>query len=354
MAHRPNIRLNHFIHCIITLAALMAVLPGGGCRRPPVLDDPKTSVYFWRTVLRLDSTERRFLQQHGVQRMYVRFFDIVMRNGEPMPNATLRVNDTLPDGLDIVPTVFMTENCLRSDTSAEALHTLAQRIVKRITTMCTTNDLPEPTQMQMDYDWTRTTANAYFRLLENLRTLLADKGMRLSVTIRMHQLSMPPPPADYGVLMVYNTGSVQHLSDRNPVLDYRDAQPFLSKVGRYNLPLCAAYPCYSWQVLYRGTTFKSLLHGANLDDTLVYRPADKPGRYVVIATRDVEPTTGGVWVEVGDSVAVFTPDINQIRRIAKELEHHRPGIGRQTVLYTLDTKNIQQYTSEEYETLFHP
>ena len=37
------------------------------------------SVYYWRTTLTLDSTERAFLADHGVGRMYVRYFDVVMR-----------------------------------------------------------------------------------------------------------------------------------------------------------------------------------------------------------------------------------------------------------------------------------
>ncbi len=71
--------------------------------------------------------------------------------------------------------------------------------------------------------------------------------MRLSTTIRLHQLSMEVPPADYGVLMLYNTGNPEKYAERNPILDIRDVMLYISKLDDYALPLAAAYPVFLWQ-----------------------------------------------------------------------------------------------------------
>ena len=36
------------------------------------------AVYYWRTDLRLDSTERAFLKQYHINKVYCRYFDVVM------------------------------------------------------------------------------------------------------------------------------------------------------------------------------------------------------------------------------------------------------------------------------------
>ena len=52
------------------------------------------SIYYWSTTFQLDSTKRTFLKEHQINRIYLRYFDVVVDdNGEPMPNATVRFRE---------------------------------------------------------------------------------------------------------------------------------------------------------------------------------------------------------------------------------------------------------------------
>ena len=74
----------------IALAVVAAALLVLSCSRG---DNGKRvrSVYYWSTVLDIDTAKQRFMAEHGVERMYVRYFDVVPgADGRPVPNDTLR------------------------------------------------------------------------------------------------------------------------------------------------------------------------------------------------------------------------------------------------------------------------
>ena len=182
------------------------------------------AVYYWRTTLHLDSTETDFIRRHQIRRIYCRYFDVVVgRSDEPVPNATIAFPDAqvLPDSLELIPTVFITENCLR----ANEADSLPHRIIGRILQMDETNDIRGVKEIQIDCDYTERSRDTFYRLLARMQQLCHSRNLRLSATIRLHQLSMPTPPADYGVLMLYNTGAPERFEERNPILDLRDVAP---------------------------------------------------------------------------------------------------------------------------------
>lgn len=335
-------------YMIIAFAAAMVCGcdKGGGD-----VENPVPSVYFWRTVFRLDSTETQFLAQHGVGRIYMRYFDVVAKDSVVKPNATIQFAQPVPQGIEVIPTVFIVENCLRCNMDG-----VAQKLVDRIIQMNETNDIAGVREVQIDCDWTAKSQQRYYDFLGEVRKLLEEKGMRLSVTIRLHQLSMTPPPAHYGVLMMYNTGGLADANGHNPILDYRDVYPYLKKLRGYKLPLCAAWPCYKWNLLYSGNRFKGILYDANLADSTLYREA-YPGHRVVISNRGLpEPNSDGsdmTWVNVGDSVITMLPSAEQILRIVEATEKERPGINKQVVMYSLDNKSIDNYDNEFFKTMFN-
>ena len=321
------------------------------CSHNRGVEQPVPSVYYWRTTLTLDSTERAFLAQHGVGRMYVRYFDVVMRDGQLMPNATLQFADTIPGGIEVVPTVFIVENCLRHN-----LDSVAQLLVDRVVQMNETNNLPPARELQIDCDWTQRSQEVYYQFLRHVRQLLKEHGMRLSATIRLHQLAMTPPPVDEGVLMVYNTGDATRGGDHNPILDYRDVEPYLRYVADYDLPLCAAYPVFGWQLLFQGSEFKAILRDENLGDTTLFRPLPQ-GEWLVLQSRDMPLLSDAgnevARMSVGDHVRVWQPSAQEVQRVADALAARRPTINQQVVFYSLDSKYLNKYNNEFYETLYH-
>lgn len=316
------------------------------------VDDAVPSVYYWRTVFSLDSVESDFLKKYDVGRMYVRYFDVVVRDGKVMPNATIKFEQPMPAGIEVVPTVFIMENCL-----SRGMDGIAGQLVDRILQMNETHDITGVKEIQIDCDWTIRSQEKYYAFLNEVGAVLKEHGMRLSATIRLHQLSLTPPPVDYGVLMMYNTGALGEKTDRNPILDYRDVYPYLKHLRRYDLPLCAAWPTYEWNLLYDNKQFKAIVYSANVSDTTIYHKGSTPGRYMVISDRVMpEPNSDGsdrVMFHVGDSLIVVRPTAEQIMHIVEATEKERPSLNKQVVIYSLDTKNIENYDNEFFKAIFN-
>ena len=278
---------------------LIAVLMLTGCQQQSPMPQ-QNSVYYWRTEWHLDSVERNFLKQYDIQKVYCRYFDVVMRNDEPMPNATISFAEPVDPSLSIVPTVYITEDCMHSEHKG-----LAKKIVERIMQMNETNDVKQVKEIQIDCDYTGRSMKTYYQFLEDVRKIADQHDMRLSTTIRLHQLSMEVPPVDYGVLMLYNTGNPQKYAERNPILDIHDVMPYISKLDDYALPLATAYPVFLWQ---------RTIYGVHVDH----------------------------WVEA-----------DEILKVKDAVEEKRPELRRTILTYHLDKENIKRYTPETYETIYH-
>ncbi|MBO4722571.1 MAG: hypothetical protein J5629_06530 [Muribaculaceae bacterium] len=297
--------------------------------------------------------ERQFLSDYKIEKLYVRYFDVVVNaKGLLRPNATIEFKDSIPAGIEVIPTIFIVNNCVNN-----GIDTIAPLLVDRVLQMNETNDIKGVKEIQIDCDWTVKTQDAYFKFLEQVRQLLAEKGMKLSATIRLHQLSMTPPPVDYGVLMMYNTGELKNSKQRNPILDKRDVEPYLKYLAGYSLPLCAAYPNFGWQLLFTGDKFRDILYSEDLSDTTLYQPVGN-GKYVVISSIDLpnylSSNSTFTYLNAGDTVMVVKPDATTLVQVHDALSHERPGINDQVIIYHLNNSSINNYSPSDYEKIFNP
>ena len=284
---------------LIGTVMLLAVLLTTGCKQSEMPQE--NAVYYWRTEWRTDSVERAFLQQYHINKVYCRYFDVVLNNdGEPIPNATIRFVQGQQEGLKLIPTVFITENCMHQPHKG-----LAKKLVDRIVQMNETNDINGIDELQVDCDYTARNRKNYYDFLQQVRDEAQKHGMQLSTTIRLHQLAMPIPPVDYGVLMIYNTGDPNKFNERNPILDMRDVEPYLRYLADYELPLAAAYPTFRW-------------------------------------IRNFE----GVHLE-------HTVEADEILKVKAAMEKKRPELRHTILTYHLDKDNINHYKPETYEAIYH-
>ena len=279
------------------MSLLLCLLMAGCSERQELTEG--NAVYFWRTDLRLDSTEWAFLQRYQINKVYCRYFDVVIdeEGAEPKPNATIAFSSTLPDSIELIPTIYITEDCMHQKHQG-----LAEKIVKRIRQMNETNDIKHVSEIQIDCDYTSKGRKNYYEFLEEVKQAW---GQTLSTTIRLHQLSMEAPPVDYGVLMIYNTGDPRKWEERNPILDIRDVQPYLKRLDSYPLPLAAAYPVYQWVRMIRNIR--------------------------------IEHTVGA----------------DEILRVKEAVEKKRSSLKNVIVTYHLDKDNINRYKPETYEEIYH-
>ena len=350
-------RLSHICLSLFALVALTA------CTRQSAKNvEAARAMYFWRTDFRLSEEETAFLRTHDISKIYLRYFDVtVTEAGQVMPNATVSFTTDTLKGIEIIPTVFIVENCLQHN-----MDSIAQKLVARILQMNQTHHRGDVKEIQIDCDYTHRSRERFYAFLNEMRNELQPKGIRLSTTIRLHQLSMPPPPVDYGALMIYNTGNVANPNGRNPILSIEDVAPFLKKLANYPLPLCAAYPIFDWVALYgnesqqltpntQHQTLRHLLYGHSLEDTTLYKPLED-GKYLVVASRTLPTTLGrdaaGIHLHVGDTIRHWQCDISDILKVKNAVEKYRNGINNRIILYHLDKQSLNHYKHEDYEKIF--
>lgn len=277
------------------------------------------SVYYWSTVYELDSAERAFLEREHVGRIYLRYFDVVVDDeGRVMPNATVRFRSEQPGGVEVVPTIYIMNECMSRDVSQ-----LDSLLLRRVMQMSETNDITGVREIQIDCDWTMTTRKTYYDFLMRLVERARKENIQISTTIRLHQLSQPVPPVERGVLMMYNTGDVRKWDGTNPILDMRDAGPYLRYLSDYDLPLSTAYPVFAWQVLFRGDKYIGIMHS---DDDLPVLPGD------TVVERRVELP---VLLEAKGAVGRERPDAND-----------------EVILFDLSSKTIKRINEYHYEKVF--
>lgn len=287
------------------------------------------AAYYWSTTLEIDSQKAEFIREHGITRLYVRYFDVVTDDdGEPVPNATLQFHSLSDSSMEIIPTVFIENECMKGKTRG-----LAEKILRRVLQMSETNGVRNVKGIQIDCDWTMGTQKKFFAFMEEMRQLMHKKEMRqlahgeeleLSATIRLHQLSQTPPPCDRGVLMMYNTGDVTDFNCRKPILDMADAGPYMRHLKDYKLPLSSAYPLFKWDVIFRNSKFVGIQHYED--------------EYPTLST---------------DSLRTYQPTMDDIMKAKEAIEKGRPDANNEIILYDLNNYNIKRFNREDYEKILN-
>jgi hypothetical protein len=301
------------------LTAFVTIIAICSCNRSQDIPAIR-SAYYWSTAFSIDSTKRQFLKSHDIRKIYLRYFDVVVdASGQLTPNATVRFDSKMPNGTETVPTVYIVNECMYHDVSG-----LAEKILKRILQMNATNDIHGVKEIQIDCDWTLRTQKKYFNFLQSLRSLAGDKGLAVSATIRLHQLSQPSPPVDRGVLMMYNTGDFTDIHCQHPILDIHDVAPYLRYIDKYDLPMSTAYPVFQWKLLYRGGKYVGIIHH---DEELPILP--------------------------GDSIICRRPSLKDIMEAKNTLSDIKSDLNHEIIIFDINDYNITRFKTQDYEKIFN-
>ncbi len=223
---------------------------------------PSTQIafYHWQTQMELSEAKKTYLDSLGCKKLYVKFFDV----DRSVPSATLIWTPTELDVYEIVPTIFITNRTLK-DLSEQSLQELAQNIASRILTLAKGHTFSE---IQLDCDWTATTQQPYFELLQLLKNQFPN--VILSSTIRLHQVkyfeTTGVPPVDKGMLMCYNVGELDNWNTENSILDIKILTTYLHNFDRYPLKLDIALPLFQWGVIFRGVQLFRLVNNLSAND----------------------------------------------------------------------------------------
>ena len=317
---------------------LLLALAGVGCQPTP--QAPKNSetgnerfngIYYWKTTFELNESEEQFLNEQQISRLYLRLFDVVPADMtrpsdydfEAVPNATLTFREPIPEGVEIVPVVYITIDALRLIN--KSTNDYAGLITERILNMADFHDMGPVKEVQLDCDWTQQTQDGYFAFCQAVKDKLEPYGIQLSCTIRLWQLACTCPPVDRGVLMLYNTGNITNPNTQNSILNLNDVKAFL-KGQPYGLHLDFAYPTYSWYVWFRDDAYVGLLHSLPENDTLV---------------------------KAGDVVRYESVGFNELQGLDSLMHLRMPEADNASIiLYHLDSANLSNYSTDEIRQIY--
>ena len=305
-----------------------------GCSsQPKVPWNPKLSFYYWKTTyggdLQMNGYSLDSMKSIGVDRLYIRFFDVTWdpKINQPMPTNILAIRTPgyLPD--EIVPTVFITQEAIQKVSRAEIKY-FATNILTQVKRLLGRLDKRVVPEIQLDCDWTPTTRENYFDLLEEIgkQKALLDPAVSISATIRLHQVKYRDrtgvPPVARGALLVYQTDSPLKLDARSDILDVREAESYLSKVGAYPLPLDIALPAFSWTAQYsHDGRFIRLIYESDtygFQEALKSKQIVKKGGSIYEVAEDTY--LGGLSVMKGDMLKVDESNIADDLKILEYLK----------------------------------
>ena len=297
------------------------------------------SIYHWKTTFNLSVEDTDFLKEHQISQLYIRMFDVGVEdewnaNGreDVIPLGTTVFKSPVPDGCEVIPTVYITLKALRAYEGHET--ELADLIIERVYAMASWNDLGEVKELQYDCDWTAETRPSFELLCDHTRKQLAEKGAILSGTIRLHQIEEAYYPFDKGVVMIYNTGSLYDGNAHNSIIDYDDVNKYLSverridkflKARKENCPVMEmAYPTYGWGVVY---------------------DSDLNFKRLVSSQENYKPH----W---SDYVRWETSEIDEVIRVKGLVDNTIGRAGCGNIIYHLDTDNLSKYSDDEIENIY--
>jgi len=332
----------------LILFCVAALLCCTGCRHKNpnnTLYSGENSVYFWRTWYSTNDYERQFLSDNHIQTMYIRFFDVEPNRGwrdddKCVPVATISFdNEESFDDYNVVPVVFITPEAIVEYES------FTDHLAHRIYAMCKKHNITI-NEVQFDCDWTQSTHDAYFQFVKDVRMALKTyfgKDIKVSSTIRLHQLAQTPPEVDYGVLMCYNTGDFKDFKTKNAILDIKDVQPYAKYLKKYQLPLKLALPCYSWDVEFDATKKFMRLNRSPHEWYDTTQLKNLGGGLYEITSDDI-PDKAVKYIRHEE---VSAETIMQVKSLVEKNYGRMP-----VVLYHLDSVQLIKYNPDEIKAFF--
>ncbi len=304
-------------------------------------------MHYWNTTW-IDS-----IMQHdnfqNFRKIYLHVFDVDKMPGieEPVPSFII---DTIKKSAahNFVPIAYITSEALKFYTENKTEHLLAARISRLLEKLSSRNDVVFK-QFVLDFDWTATNQESYFRLLDTLKKTLEHQDISLAATLRLHQLSvddkMQAPEIDTLLLMCYNMESPKLEGRHNSIFSAPVFQEYASRIPDYPRALEYIVPVYSQILLFRNGEYLGLVRdrGAGFLDN--QKLLKKSSQNIYIVQKDTQ--LGSLKLMQGDRLKVekVSPqEIHQIMDIFHTLKLDSPRFS------IFDAQSITQQKNT-YETL---
>ena len=318
------------------------------------------SFYYWKSNYKNNPAEQAMLQQLGVKKLYMKFFDVQwdVKHLKPFPSAKIQFDSAalkqLKDSnIEIIPVIFITNETI-SNIIPESINKLGERVYFLLAGLMDDNLLTNIKEIQIDCDWTESTKDRYFDLLRYLKMLPKLSNKTLSATIRLYQCKYLDktgvPPVNKGMLMCYNMGNLKSQKTGNSILDPKELEKYIGSLDSYPLPLDLALPLFEWNVLFRNNEYKGLIN--NLPDSLLQQQSfatQKENRYVV----SKDTIWNGYEFKLGDEIRKehtnFTALLDAVKLISPMW--HNPEFNFS--FYHLDSTTLSKFSKNELESVYN-
>jgi len=305
--------------------------------------------YYWKSSFKLTDTDKKLLDTCRITQLYIKAFDVDwdIKNKAPVLKAPVRFDEPPLQSIELIPTIFITNQTLKQILDADVKR-LADFIQVQLKKVWQENNYQE---IQIDCDWTISTRQKYFRLLELLKQQNASKT--LSATIRLHQIKFAHktgiPPVDKGMLMFYNMSDWKKPNIKNSIYDLNAASQYTATLSKYPLPLDVVLPIFRWAVFYRNNRFLTVVN--KLDAATLNRQTflRKDGnRYYVEKDTDAF----GISLRKGDLIRAEEVAYEELLKGSKALSKQISTQKLTFAFYYLDTEITSHYSHEQLCQIF--
>lgn len=307
------------------------------------------SFYYWKTVFGLSPKEAQTLKALSVRKLYVKLFDVdwdgATASAKPVAKSLFKGRP--PGSVVITPVVFITQEPLQR-LNETGLDSLAKNIAALLSSIAAANKLALSNEVQLDCDWTSSTRDSYFHLINGVKGQPFFQGKTVSATIRLHQLKFISqngmPPVSRGLLMCYNMGNLRRPQTANSILDEDELKKYINNLKAYPLPLDVALPLFDWYVLFDGNAYKGLLRDFKLTDEEAARKRLYFATDTVISGREFK---AGQWLRHE------TSDAETVKRCAALIGKKLNAKELSVILYHLDEEALTKYSLHELESFYN-
>jgi hypothetical protein len=325
------------------------------CNKPNKRSFVNRGFYYWKSRFKLNEKDEKLISAVNSKRIYIKFFDVDWdeNTSSAMPYATSQIESTLPEGIEIVPTIYITNKTFNQLKSYE-LYTLSYQLHNKVTELikCFDSRL-KVREVQIDCDWTESTKENYFNLLARLKESLNNDSILLSSTIRLHQVKYfektGVPPVDRGILMFYNMGHLDDFHAENSIFNETEAKKYLVNFDQYPLKLDLALPIFSWAVVFHNENVTHLI--TDFDPVLVENEnLEKISENTFKATKAIKVNSG--IIAKGDIIRYEILDPELALRAAALIEPHLKQDTINVVLFDFNDLNFKRFNENDIEEIY--
>lgn len=335
--NKMEYKLNHKRTLKRILVSLALGLGLSSCSFDKSIIENGISFYYWKQTVELTNKQKTVLKENNTDRLYIRFFDVVLDKGLGQITPVSKVEFKHHPNVKVVPCVFIQNEVFHQDAeNAE----LARNIQQLIMAIAAKNKIPI-SEIQLDCDWTKGTKIAYFEFLTTFQKLAKD--WEVTPTIRLHQIkykqSMGVPPTPKGLLMCYNMDDIDQIATPNSIVSSQVLKTYITDKTSYPLELDLALPIYQWALIFRLGELVQIVNDIAYS-TFKKEVFEKVGRdtYKVRYSTSIKNTD----YYKGDIVKLEDSNPRELIRSAAVLKSSQLKIKR-LIFYHLSQDNLNQY-----------